>query len=475
MKIPNQLNVVVEYCYRCGFRKHKISLLIDELECRACCSHLNVSNGHIVLPIEIAVANKSNMLLQSAKAKNIKEIKKHAEDLKSMQPENIIADICIYLAANESDVEYGLNATFPVLPHNMSSADAEVIFELIFDFGYFKYHLKDHISRLIEISEPSLQSDWLPKFEKTIGNWRETSTPLIPDNVEIVAGNIMNGGFVAHDKENGFEYYSNGSDGFKLYRMKKGCTPQKISDDMCRSISIATGYVYYINTKNHLLYRVSANGGYPEQLSDDRLECAVLADQWIYFSNADEDGVLYKINVMNGKLMEFKYSGRFCQYINVVGGYVYYRSVEHSGKLYRINVDTKTAPLELCNDNCLYVHVIGDAIYYINASEGYKIYRIGIDGSGRSKPLVYDICRTMNIADGWIYYTCLNLNGVFRKRISGRGQATPLVNTQIKCSNINISGEWVYFCNRTDGNNLYRIKVTGKDLHLIGSYGCDAV
>jgi len=143
------------------------------------------------------------------------------------------------------------------------------------------------------------------------------------------------------------------------------------------------------------------------------------------------------------------------------GDWIYY----NSDGLSKIRTDG-TGWTFLSTDNCEYVNVIGDWIYYRNVSDNHNIYKIKTDGTARTA-LTHDAQYSytnnyINVAGAWIYYSGENEN-LYKIRTDGTEKTKISDN---KCSYINVVGDWIYYCNDSDmdsyySGRLYKVKTDG--------------
>ncbi|MDR0249503.1 MAG: DUF5050 domain-containing protein [Oscillospiraceae bacterium] len=151
------------------------------------------------------------------------------------------------------------------------------------------------------------------------------------------------------------------------------------------------------------------------------------------------------------------------------GGRVYYKHISGGG-LYSVKLDGSDNR-KLSDDSADFINVVGGRVYYTNAvQDGGGLYSVKLDGSDRQK-LSADIAYFTIAAGGNLYYVegivtgeghffgggaiySMNLDGTGRQRIGDDEVYTlePLV-----------VGDRLYYSNNKDGGKFYSIKLDGSD------------
>lgn len=188
---------------------------------------------------------------------------------------------------------------------------------------------------------------------------------------------------------------------------------------------------------------------------------AALQGDWIYYSNENDWRKLYKIKVDGtGKT---KILDDQVAFINVVGDWIYYSN----GGICKIKTDG-TGKTNL-SDYALYVNVIGDLIYYSNGN--LMLYKIKTDGTNKTK-LSDEMSANINVVGDWIYYCNSNDNyKLYKIKTDGTEQTKLSDNAP---TFFNVSGDWIYYYypqvkSSNEGYNppnsrygeLYKIKTDG--------------
>lgn len=221
-------------------------------------------------------------------------------------------------------------------------------------------------------------------------------------------------------------YYSNPYDNKKLYVMDENLgNRRKLCDDRVLNLNIIGDWIYYTTKTDRAgLFRINKNGGDPMKVTDDAIDAYVYDQDWIYYINISDKGKLYKMR------------------------------------------SDGTDRTKLCDDTAICtLKCEGDFIYYF-CVENYKtrICRIKKDGTQRlalsdeSPGSFYDFF----LKDGWIYYAGVE-SGIIKIRVDG-SQIIRLDSG--KATQFYISGDWIYYQNNSDNNNLcrlYKIRTDGTD------------
>ena len=175
---------------------------------------------------------------------------------------------------------------------------------------------------------------------------------------------------------------------------------------------------------------------------------------WLYYRNDDDNMTLYRCRT-DGTMAQQVVDDPGVYNINVVGEWIYYR---YKG-IYKIRTDGK-GRVELTGDNSEYLNVVGDWIYFANFSDNCYLYKIKTDGTHMTK--IADMSgEGVNVSDGFMYindrYGTKNL---YKLSVDAQdaSSAVPLVNN---VGVFNVSGEWIYYTDLSDGGAIYKIKIDG--------------
>ncbi len=133
---------------------------------------------------------------------------------------------------------------------------------------------------------------------------------------------------------------------------------------------------------------------------------------WIYFARIDENFAIYKMHA----------DGSFLQRVGAARGFS--------------------------------LNVVGDWLYFANLNDGSKPYKMRTDGSMLQK-LADETCSFLSVSGDWMYYD----SGVLYRKNIVSGEKTVLVD-QMPMSPC-VSGEFVYYMEKSDQGGLWRVSVEG--------------
>lgn len=184
-------------------------------------------------------------------------------------------------------------------------------------------------------------------------------------------------------------YYSNGSDGSKLYKIKMdGTNRTKLNDQMTYEINIIDSYIYYStrDSKNiGSFFKIKTDGSDKQALSSNSLASQLkVIGEWIYFVENTDPGS--------------------------------HASPVSKSRISKLKIGTsQIIPVTSIIDNQVTIMDIKDNwITYYNYSDGYeKIYKIKIDGTENTK--IVSLNGFMYIRDGWVYYRNYQDDGLIYK------------------------------------------------------------
>ena len=279
-------------------------------------------------------------------------------------------------------------------------------------------------------------------------------------------GNYANMALVA--KQGEWTYFSNLSDGAKLYRMKEnGSSKTKLCNDAAFYISILDDWIYYIIkpeqgvSNGGMAYKISTDGKSKTPILDTPVSILQIANGWLYITGEHAAGShMFRIKPDGTEKTALGgLSGQYC-----IG----------SGKLYysqRPDYGIKEATVGEVQDSYdVNTIVLGKAVsflvdrgwvYYGSGDQGDSnpgLYKIKTNRMGLNR-LTVDPPDSFNISGDWIYYTsgqCLykmKTDGSSRSKL-GEGAA----------GSINMAGDWIYYTDKSPvdaGARLFRIRSGG--------------
>jgi hypothetical protein len=182
-------------------------------------------------------------------------------------------------------------------------------------------------------------------------------------------------------------------------------------------------------------------------------------NDWLYYNQRGTSLYGYLSKIKPDLTMDTRLVSDEPTYINVLNGWVYYRSGREDGKIYKIKTDG-TERTQLSADSSTHILVRGDWIYYVNQADGAKIYKIRVDGTERTK-LNEDHSSSINLIGNWIYYQNMtDQHKPYRVRIDGTERAEL---NDTSAHGMIILGDLIYFRNPADENRIYRMGIDGSN------------
>jgi len=274
--------------------------------------------------------------------------------------------------------------------------------------------------------------------------------PTISSKYGNTTGNVSNAGLVA--EENGWIYYANSSDDYKLYKMKTdGTQKTKLNDTKTSQINVLGGWIYYRDYGIYgYLYKVRIDGTGNAFLEDSNARnISVTDDGWIYYT---DNSYMYKVR-FDGS--DDKMVGYFTKYAYpvIVDGFIY-ASLEGDRKLYKHNLSTDNS-VALTNERVSHINVVDKWIYYINIDDN-RIYKMKTDGTNRMK--VNDSwTEGLNVSNGWAYYVNSEDRSIYRIQLDGTNEQRL---NDTPSTNINVISNWIYYEDPTN-EKYYRMHLDG--------------
>ena len=229
------------------------------------------------------------------------------------------------------------------------------------------------------------------------------------------AGNLYNGGLFCEYK--GVIYFSNPSDGGKLYSMdSNGNNLKKLTNDNATYINVDENYIYYIrnNTGSDLDYnfisfhrnalvRVDHDGKNLVLLDTEPSMYASLIGNYIYYIHYDkqEASTLYKVRIDGEE--QRKVMSEAVYTCNAVGQFFYYNGMSTDGSIHRYDSVSDTSII-LYAGNCYQPIVKDNAdVYYIDGNSDYSIVRTDINFDNPTY-VTRDSIEFYNVHENTIYY-----------------------------------------------------------------------
>ncbi|WDU82655.1 DUF5050 domain-containing protein [Caloramator sp. Dgby_cultured_2] len=218
-------------------------------------------------------------------------------------------------------------------------------------------------------------------------------------------------------------YYSNISDGGKIYKVNvDGTGRKKINDVMSSYVNVVGDYIYYSNSKDkNRIYKLSkfnTNASYPGQRLTYDSAAYIVVDgdrNKIYYSNTSDARRLYSIDLNGNNRTKFltvsSQTSPGVRYLSLTNdGIVYATGLD--GKLYKtisynrvspvyftseVQVKTKGGTITKSVEDKLSVinAVTNNDIFYSSYVDGRKIYKLGVSSGTK---IIDDLATAINIA-----------------------------------------------------------------------------
>lgn len=176
------------------------------------------------------------------------------------------------------------------------------------------------------------------------------------------------------------------------------------------------------------------------------------AGGWIYYSNSADNNYLYKTNGADN----IKLSDRKAHYINVLGGWVYFRN---GNSLYRIRTDGT----ELTSLSGVYGYVMvgDDGWIYFQSNSSWDISRKSLEGKNHQTLLSAGYSVNPIIDNNTIYYTYGSSSE--NTKLSKYNLINKANNqlTDEDVSHVNVTDNWIYYIN-LEKQKIYKIDKDGQ-------------
>jgi hypothetical protein len=183
---------------------------------------------------------------------------------------------------------------------------------------------------------------------------------------------------------NGWIYYSDMEKGSMWKSSLDGKTKKRVVNDHANNIQVLGDWIYYSNgSDGDKLYKIKTDGtGRARLTSTYAINFLLINPDWVVYHYKQD---LYKIrtNGTSRSVLSKDHPGS----MNTDGKYVYYMNYDDNQALYRIRLDGQKRQ-KLTGNLSTSIHVIDDWIYFREAVEPQNmvLFQMKTDGSGK-KPL----------------------------------------------------------------------------------------
>ena len=278
------------------------------------------------------------------------------------------------------------------------------------------------------------------------------------------SSNCNNSGIVA--TQGNWIYFSNYSNDYHLYKMRKDGSEKQLLDGKCvaLSINVLGEWIYYTDETSGLC-KIKIDGTEKTLLRTDVNYWLYVEDDWIYFSHHPWGGTLNRVKT-DGSSAEPVITEK-CRSINILNGWVYY--INDSDELaYKIKTDGTGKTLISPGFGGSDLAIVDGKLMSKN---GYYIQIVNLDGSGFSQIGETNISPHFLCGnDGWMYFLESDLRdrnnyyAAFYKMKSDGSQKIKVLEYDFQNKAnffINVADGWLYFPNENDNGYLYRVKTDG--------------
>ena len=196
-------------------------------------------------------------------------------------------------------------------------------------------------------------------------------------------------------------YYSNWSDGQKIYRAAlNGANPEPITDAPAQQLGVAGDRLVFV--RNRQIFTMPRRGGMAFLVTEDVAENTVAWGDWIYYANGSDGFRPYRIKLDGTGRMKIVDDETL--FLAAAGDWLFYSNLSDGEKLYRVRNDGSQRS-KVADDRVGYLNFDQHFLYYTNTSVGNALFRIKPDGGGRQKLMDGGGAPgPIGIAGGKIYY-----------------------------------------------------------------------
>lgn len=280
-------------------------------------------------------------------------------------------------------------------------------------------------------------------------------------------GNLVNGGFTAQDQ--GWIYYMS-MNPKGIYKIQESGTKKKrVCKDVANNINIVADWVYYINIEdNSRIYKVKTNGSKRQKLSDDKAWSLNVLGDWMYYCNTGENFAIYKMKTDGTNRQLLSSDDPF--FVIAEQDWLYFGLIQENSKVYRIQ-STDGSDRKAFNSLVSPIFILQDTwVYFLKynfTKADNQLYKMKMDGS-QEQLLHENLISTINVSGDWIYY--INKSDQSRLyRIKTDGSENQKLYDEPFCSFPNVVQDWVYFMVENKAGQLFRIHTDGTGYEVVVS------
>lgn len=279
------------------------------------------------------------------------------------------------------------------------------------------------------------------------------------------AGNLYNGGLFC--EYNGVIFFSNPSDGGKLYSMdSNGNNLKKLSEDVATYINADENYVYYIRNNSgssldfnyvafyrNALVRIDRDGGNTVILDTEPCLYASLIGNYIYYIHYDEleASTLYKVRIDGEEQQQVMSEAVYT--CNADGQFFYYNGMSADGSIHRYDTVSDSSTV-IYVGNC-FKPIVNDGVdvYYIDGDTDCSIVHTNINFDNPTF-ITTDSVDSYNLYGSYIYYQRYDKDGSALCMIKNDGTDFKVLREGDYCD-INVTSYFVFFREYHSGDMYY--------------------
>ncbi len=154
----------------------------------------------------------------------------------------------------------------------------------------------------------------------------------------------------------------------------------KINSDDTEGLVYCDGYLYYSNwSDGGKIYKMKADGSEKTALNDCYSNYINVSEGWVYYSNSDDGNKIYKMKVDGSE--NSLVCDDDCSYLNYFDGYIYYSNASDNNKVYKIKSDGNDK-IKISDDSGACILIADNKVFYINSND-LNLYCSEFDGGNK--------------------------------------------------------------------------------------------
>lgn len=199
------------------------------------------------------------------------------------------------------------------------------------DLNYNTQVIDNRVWNLNIVGDWIYYSNWKDAFHHSINKVKKDGTQNTCIANEAVGNMFVNGNWIYYVKRTN----SHSIDLNDIYKMSlDGSCRMKLNSNPVEDMTMSDGWIYYTNIKDgYKIYRMKLDGSENAKICDDETLFMTVSGSSIFYSNKSDDEKLYKIN--GDGTEKCKISDNKATFINASENYVYYVNASDGDKLYK--------------------------------------------------------------------------------------------------------------------------------------------